>query len=239
MFFRQLFDRTSCTYTYLLADQACGEAILIDPVLEQWERDAQLLKEWGLNLKYTLETHVHADHITGAHKLREAFGCQSALSPASNAHCADFFLEDEAKVQFGQFYVKVLKTPGHTSSCISFLTHDLSRVFTGDALMIRGCGRTDFQQGNPTTLYESVHHKLFTLNDDTLVYPGHDYKGRTVSTIGEEKQFNPRLGQNKSLEEFIEIMNNLNLPEPQKIDIAVLANQQCGKILEPAAPASS
>tara|TARA_Y100001934_G_scaffold36215_1_gene41566 strand:+ start:516 stop:1235 length:720 start_codon:yes stop_codon:yes gene_type:complete len=230
MFFRQLFDRVSCTYSYLLADGETKEALLIDPVLEEYQRDVNLIEELGLSLKYTLETHIHADHITGAGKLRERFGCKIVVSPQAQADCADVLAEDGTLIYFGQNHLQVIATPGHTSSCISLLSDDASRVFTGDTLLIRGCGRTDFQQGSSTTLYKSVHEKLFTLDDATLVYPGHDYKGRTVSSIAEERRFNPRLGGDRTLDEFINLMNNLNLPQPQKIGIAVTANQQCGRI---------
>ncbi len=228
MLFRQLIDRTSSTYTYLIADRKSQEAILVDPVLEQVERDLKLLQELGLTLRYCLETHIHADRITGTGKLREITACQGILPKNARAECADSYIEDGEIIKVGEIVVKAIATPGHTDSHMAYLVNDI-KLLTGDALFIRGCGRTDFQQGDPGTLYDSVTQKLFTLPDDTLVYPAHDYKGQTVSTIGEEKQWNPRFAD-KSRQSFINLMNSLNLPNPQKMMEAVPANEQCGNI---------
>jgi len=232
---RQLFEKESSTYTYLIADALNKEAILIDPVIETAERDMQIVKDLELNLKYVINTHVHADHITGTGKLkalsREFKGadfdiCKSAISAASNA-AADILLQDGDKLHFGSRYLQVLATPGHTEGCVSYLLDDWSMVFTGDALLIRGCGRTDFQGGSSDALYESVHTKLFgALPGAYIVYPAHDYLGRPCSTILEEQSLNPRL--TKSKDEFRVIMQELNLPYPKKIDSAVPANLLCG-----------
>ncbi len=232
MLFRQLFDRDSCTYTYLLADEATGQAVLIDPVRELVERDEQVLRELGLTLVYTLETHVHADHVTSSGLLRQHLGARSAVSASGGANCADLQLGHGDFVRFGSCALEVRSTPGHTDGCVAFVDHENRRVFTGDTLLIRGCGRTDFQQGSAAKLYNSVHEQLFSLGDDYLVYPGHDYKGRTVTTIGEERVHNPRLGGGRSLEQFASIMQNLKLAYPKKIDLAVPANQKCGFLPE-------
>ncbi|MES3037635.1 MAG: MBL fold metallo-hydrolase [Bdellovibrionota bacterium] len=226
--FHQLFERESSTYTYLLADADSLEAVIIDPVLETSARDLQLIQELGLKLLYILETHIHADHITGAAKLSDATGAQIAVSGHAQATGANLFLKDGDVIPFGRHRLKALSTPGHTDSCMCFYMED--RVFTGDALMIRGTGRTDFQQGCAPTLFKSVTSKLFTLPEDTLVYPGHDYKGFTSSTIGSEKRFNCRLGHNHSMEDFIKIMSELKLDQPKKIDVAVPANLKCGRV---------
>lgn len=226
MLFRQLFDQESSTYTYLLADSESLEAVLIDPVLEQVERDLKLLQELGLTLRYCLETHVHADHITGTAKLREATGCLGIVPEKAEVSCADRHIQDGEILEVGSIKIVAIATPGHTDSHMAYYVNN-DRVFTGDALFIRGCGRTDFQSGDAGTLYDSVTKKLFTLPDTTLVYPGHDYRGHTISTIGEEKQWNSRfLGRSRN--EFIEFMNNLNLPNPKKMMEAVPANERCG-----------
>jgi glyoxylase-like metal-dependent hydrolase (beta-lactamase superfamily II) len=228
MLFRQLFDYDTWTYTYLIANETTREAILVDPVLEQVDRDRQLLADLGLTLKYCLETHIHADHVTGTAKLRELTGCQGVVPAHAKAACADRFMQDGEVLEMGQIRVEAIATPGHTDSHLTFLVNG-THLLTGDALLIRGCGRTDFQSGDPGLMYDSLQ-RLLALPDDTLVYPGHDYKGRTVSTIGEEKRLNPRLA-GKSREAFIDLMNHLNLPNPQKIMEAVPANEQCGRVL--------
>nr|XP_057941300.1 persulfide dioxygenase ETHE1, mitochondrial isoform X2 [Doryrhamphus excisus] len=226
LLFRQLFESESSTYTYLLADRETKAAVLIDPVLETIDRDLKLIHELGLHLKVAVNTHCHADHITstGLMKTRLA-GLESAISKLSGAS-ADILLSDGDQIAFGKHYLTVRETPGHTDGCVTLVTQDRHMAFTGDALLIRGCGRTDFQQGCAKRLYNSVHEKIFTLPDQCLIYPAHDYLGQTVSTVGEERMFNPRL--TKSLEEFVNIMDNLNLPKPSKLDISVPANLLCG-----------
>ncbi|KAJ8922730.1 hypothetical protein NQ315_007765 [Exocentrus adspersus] len=225
LIFRQLFDAGSSTYTYLLADPGTRECILIDPVLEHARRDFQLVKDLNLNLVYAVNTHMHADHITGTGSLKLLAGCRSVISRRSGAQ-ADIFVDEGDYITFGQHRLKVVSTPGHTSGCCSFYCAEQGMAFTGDALLIRGCGRTDFQEGNPETLYRSIHTKIFTLPDETLLYPAHDYKGQTVTSVDEEKRLNPRL--TRSLEEFVDIMNNLNLSYPAQIDRALPANKVCG-----------
>ncbi|KAL2084081.1 hypothetical protein ACEWY4_019599 [Coilia grayii] len=226
LLFRQLFESSSSTYTYLLADSDSKEAVLIDPVLETVDRDIKLIDELGLSLKVAVNTHCHADHITGTGLLKKRlFGLKSAISKLSGA-TADILLSEGDSITFGKHCLTVRETPGHTDGCVTLVAGDQSMAFTGDALLIRGCGRTDFQQGCSKRLYESVHGRIFTLPDHCLIYPAHDYKGQTVSTVEEEKKYNPRL--TKTLEEFVDIMNNLNLPKPKKIDIAVPANLVCG-----------
>ncbi|MEL6184132.1 MAG: MBL fold metallo-hydrolase [Myxococcota bacterium] len=228
MLFRQLFDPSSSTYTYLLADERTGSAILIDPVMEQTTRDIQLLRELGLTLLFTLETHVHADHVTSSGVLRTQLGSKSVMSAEAGVGCADRLVGPGERVEFGSEAVEVRLTPGHTPCSLTFVHHESGRVFTGDALLIRGCGRTDFQGGDPQVLYRAVHRQILSLPESFEIYPGHDYKGRTVSTVGEEKRHNPRLGEGRSEAEFVEIMNQLDLPRPKLIDIAVPANQRCG-----------
>lgn len=224
MLFRQLFDQGTWTYTYLLADEETKEAVLIDSVIEQAERDIGLIEELGLKLVYTLDTHVHADHVTGASVLRKRLSVKSVLSERGGTPWADMLVKQGDVIRFGKYGLEVLETPGHTNGCVSFVTLDKKMIFTGDSLLIRGCGRTDFQQGDAHLMYRSTHEKIFPLPDDTLVYPGHDYKGRTVSTVGEEKKLNPRLGGGKTEAEFVEIMQNLKLAKPARIDQAVPAN---------------
>ncbi|MEC7948956.1 MAG: MBL fold metallo-hydrolase [Myxococcota bacterium] len=228
MIFRQLFDRESCTYTYLLADPETREALLIDPVRAQVERDVSLLEELGLTLKYTLETHVHADHVTSAGLLRRRTGCQSVVSSVAGARCADIQAEHGRSLQVGSVALEVRHTPGHTNGCVSYVLADQTRVFTGDALFIRGCGRTDFQQGDARRLHASVHEQIFTLPDECAVYPGHDYNGRTVSSVAEERRHNPRLGGGRSADEFVQVMDALVLSDPAHMAVAVPANLQCG-----------
>jgi sulfur dioxygenase len=229
MLFRQLFDPETSTYTYLLADMQTKEAVLIDPVFEHVERDVQLLRELGLSLRFVLETHVHADHVTSAGILRERLGAQTVVSKAGGAPCADVAVDDGDVVHCGAIALEVRQTPGHTDGCVTYVEHGHKRAFTGDALLIRGCGRTDFQQGNARTLYRSVHDRILSLPDDTAIYPGHDYKGRTMSTVGEEKAFNPRVGGGLTEAQFVEIMGALKLAAPKKIDEAVPANLLCGR----------
>jgi sulfur dioxygenase len=229
MLFRQLFDPPSGTYSYLLADETAGEAVLIDPVYEQVRRDAALLNELGLKILYTLETHVHADHVTGAWLLRLRQGSQIALSGQSGAEGADRLLEPGDRVTFGGRYLSVRSTPGHTAGCLTYVLDNEAMAFTGDCLLIRGCGRTDFQGGDPIQMYNSVHTQIFTLPGDCLLYPAHDYRGLTVTSVGEEKSFNPRLGGQLSQSDFAGYMNNLGLDHPKKMDIAVPANLKCGR----------
>lgn len=234
MIFRQLFEPDTCTYTYLLACEQSQKAILIDTVASEIHHYIKLLKSLNLKLAYTFETHVHADHVTGASLLRDQLNSKSVVHRDSGAMCADLLVTDGIELQIGEIHIKVLHTPGHTSGCVSYVIGD--RVFTGDSLLINGCGRTDFQQGDSSTMYNSVTQKLFTLPADTLVYPGHDYKGQRISSIAQEMALNPRLGQQKSCAEFIDIMSNLNLPYPKYIDAALPANQACGQTAALEAP---
>lgn len=228
MIFRQLFDSDTSTYTYILADEASREAVIIDPVLGRIERDLAILRDLELKLTYALDTHIHADHVTALGALRERTSCETVASERAGTACHSLLVRDGSRLRFGRFELEVRETPGHTDGCLSFVSGDGAMVFTGDALLIRGTGRTDFQQGDPKTLYRSITEKIFTLPDSTLVYPGHDYEGRTVSTVGEEKRRNPRLGGGRSLEDFVEIMEKLDLPKPRHIDVALPANLACG-----------
>ena len=229
LIFRQLFDPDSSTYTYLLADGQSGEALLIDPVFGQMPRDSALIRELGLKLVFTLETHVHADHVTGAWVLKEQWASRIALSADSGAEGADQYLKDRDRIAFGQRYLEVRATPGHTNGCLTYVLDDESKAFTGDCLLIRGCGRTDFQQGSARTMYRAVHAQIFSLPEDCLLYPGHDYRGLTVTSVGEERRFNPRLGGQLSENDFVGYMQNLGLPHPKQMDIAVPANLKCGR----------
>jgi sulfur dioxygenase len=231
MIFRQLFEPDSSTYTYLIGDTESGHAVLIDPVVETAERNLAVINELGLELAYTLETHIHADHLTGALKLKHLAGSRIAGPAKDRLPCTDVGLAEGKPFIVGSLTLHPLYTPGHTSTHHSYLLEqgDTRRVFTGDALLIDGCGRTDFQSGDAEALYRSIHDKLFTLPDDTLVYPGHDYQHKHVSTIGQEKESNARLGGGKTLEEFVTIMNALDLAYPAKIDYAVPGNEQCGE----------
>ena len=224
--FRQLLDQDTWTFTYLLWDLDNREGIIIDPVREQFERDLCLVGELGVRMVYALDTHVHADHVTSLGMLREEMGLQTAVGEPSGVPCADIMLNDGYTLGFGRHTLTALATPGHTDACTSFKVENM--VFTGDALLIRGCGRTDFQQGDPEMLYRSITQKLYALPDETLVYPGHDYNGKSVSTIGEEKQYNPRIPATQTESDFAELMNSLNLPRPKHIDEAVPANMGCG-----------
>jgi glyoxylase-like metal-dependent hydrolase (beta-lactamase superfamily II)/rhodanese-related sulfurtransferase len=225
MIFRQLFDSTSSTYSYLLASRRGGEALIIDPVLEKVDRYLQLVKELDLRLVKAVDTHLHADHITGLGALRDRTHCITVMGERSKADIVSMRLGDGDKLTIEGLALDVIYTPGHTDDSYSFLMRD--RVFTGDTLLIRGTGRTDFQNGDPRAQYESLFGRLLRLPDDTMVYPAHDYKGETVSTIGEEKAFNPRL-QVKSAEDYVALMNSLDLPNPKMMDVAVPANMHVG-----------
>jgi sulfur dioxygenase len=228
--FHQLFEAESSTYTYIIADKKSKEAAIIDPVLETVDRDLKLIEELGLRLMYVLDTHIHADHITGAGEIRKRTHAKTGVSHEAAVDCVDIPLEDGQELLLGDKKIKVIATPGHTNTCLTYSFEGM--IFTGDALLIRGCGRTDFQQGSSDKLYESVHEKLFKFSPDTIVYPGHDYRGQTSSTIELEKKFNPRLGQAKSKEDFTKIMSELKLANPKKIHEAVPANLACGKSKE-------
>ena len=226
MIFRQLFEPLSSTYTYLLGCEETGQAILIDPVIVAIERDLSELHRLGLTLAYSLDTHIHADHITAALELKKRAGSKIAAPVFDRLPCSDVAIEEGKPFEFGSIQLQPIHTPGHTDGHFAYLFGD--RVFTGDALLIEGCGRTDFQNGDADALYKSVTEKLFTLPEEYLVYPAHDYKDRRVSSIAQEKKRNPRLGGERSLEEFKTIMANLNLPYPKFIDYAVPGNKQCG-----------
>lgn len=230
MIFRQLFERESSTYTYLIACAETREAALIDTVKTEVPKYLQLLEELNLTLVYALDTHTHADHITGAGALRDATGCATLLAKEANSACVSQDLHDGEQIPIGKLILTALHTPGHTDDSYSFvLEHDeQTYVFTGDTLLIRGTGRTDFQNGSAQDQYHSLFDKLLTLPDATWVYPGHDYKGWLLSTIAEEKAHNPRL-QVQDVNAYVQVMNSLKLPNPQLMDIAVPANRACGK----------
>jgi sulfur dioxygenase len=235
--FRQLFDQVSGTYTYLLADERTREGVLVDPVFEQHARDAALIRELGLTLRCTLDTHCHADHVTGSWLMKKAFGSQIGLSAAYGASNVDRSLADGDVVHFGGTHsLEVRATPGHTDGCVSFVTADHQTVFTGDALLVRGAGRTDFQHGSASRLFRSIRERLFTLPDDCVVYPGHDYSGRTSSTIGEERVYNPRIGGEAREEDFVGYMQNLGLPHPKQLAVALPANMRSGEPEDGKAP---
>ena len=226
MIFRQLLEPISSTYTYLLADEQTGQAILIDPVIASMERDLAEIRRLGLKLAWTLDTHVHADHITAARELKQTVGSRIAAPAFDRLPCADIGVDEGLPFIMDGITIQPIHTPGHTDGHFAYLLDE--RVFTGDALLIEGCGRTDFQNGNAEALYHSVTGKLFALPDETLVYPAHDYQQRWVSSIAQEKNRNPRLGNGKTLEEFKSIMMKLNLPYPKFIDYAVPGNLECG-----------
>lgn len=224
--FRQLLEYKSFTYTYLLADPDSKEAILIDPVIETAERDAKLVKDMGLKLVYGVNTHVHADHITGTGALKRLLpSCKSVIAEVSKA-VADVKINHGDIIKFGKYEIEARSTPGHTSGCMTYVWHEKGMVFTGDAVLIRGCGRTDFQEGSSEQLYDSVHNQIFSLPPDFMIFPAHDYTGQTMSTVAEEKAHNPRLMKPKK--QFADIMKNLNLPYPKQIDRALPANMVCG-----------
>jgi sulfur dioxygenase len=229
MIFRQLFDLQSSTYTYLLADPGSREAVLIDTVFEQARRDQALVGELGLKLLWTLETHVHADHVTGAWLHQQRLGSRIAVAASSGAEGADRLLAHGDRIDFGGCALEARATPGHTNGCLTYVTGDRSLAFTGDALLIRGCGRTDFQQGSALGLYHSIHEQIFTLPDGCLIYPAHDYRGLTSSSVAEERKFNPRLGGGILAQDFAGYMEHLGLPHPKQIDVAVPANLRCGR----------
>lgn len=229
LIFRQLFDASSSTYTYLLADSASREALLIDPVFEQVHRDAALLNELELTLKWALDTHVHADHVTGAWLLKQKTGCAIALAAVSGAAGADRLLQHGEHVPFGKRFVEARATPGHTNGCMTYVLDDQSMAFTGDCMLIRGSGRTDFQQGDARAMFRSVREQIFSLPATCLLYPAHDYRGLTVTSVAEERAHNPRLGGDVSVDDFAGYMNNLGLPHPKKMDVAVPANLKCGQ----------
>ena len=226
MIFHQLFEPLSSTYTYLLGCDETRQAVLIDPVIVSMERDLTEISNLRLTLAYSIDTHVHADHITAALELKNKVGSKIAMPAYDRLACADVGIEEGKPFKVGSILLQPLYTPGHTDDHFSYQLND--KVFTGDALLIEGCGRTDFQNGNVEDLYKSITEKLFSLPDDTLVYPAHDYKDRRVSSIAQEKKRNPRIGQRHTLEQFREIMANLNLAYPKFIDYAVPGNQQCG-----------
>jgi glyoxylase-like metal-dependent hydrolase (beta-lactamase superfamily II) len=230
MIFKQFLESDSSTYTYLIGCEQSGQALLIDPVIDTVERDLQTLKDLGLTLAATLETHVHADHLTSARRLRQRTGCRIACPKMLELPCADRGIQEGAPFTLGSVTLHPLFTPGHTDHHHAYLidTPIQKLLFTGDALLIEGCGRTDFQSGDPAALYHSVHNKLFSLPDETLVYPAHDYEQRFVSSIAQEKARNPRLGGARSQDDFVALMNGLDLPYPRKIDFAVPGNEDCG-----------
>ena len=225
MIFKQMFDTESSTLTYLLIDEVTREGALIDPVVSHTNDYIELINTMGCKLKYSLETHVHADHITASGKLREILAIQTGVSELCGAATADIQLNDNDVLTLGSQEIKVIATPGHTIGSMCFLCNE--RLFTGDTLLINGCGRTDFQSGSAASLFDSITQKILTLPDETLIYPGHDYNGRRVSSVAQEKATNSRV-VGKSKNEFVEFMNNLNLPKPKLIDVAVPANRKCG-----------
>lgn len=225
MIFRQLFDRSSSTYTYLLAERTGGEALLIDPVLDNIAQYVRLIDELDLKLVKAVDTHIHADHITALGALREQTGCATAMGATTRSECVSVHFQEGEKLSADNLHLDVIYTPGHTDDSYSFLLPD--RVFTGDTLLIRGTGRTDFQNGDPAAQYDSLFNKLLRLPEDILVYPAHDYHGMTVSTIGEERHHNPRLQVN-GMQAYVELMNGLELDDPRMMDIAIPANRACG-----------
>ncbi len=229
MIFRQLFDQVSSTYSYLLADERTREAVFIDPVFEQHVRDTALVRELGLTLVMTLDTHCHADHVTGAWLMKVALGSKVGLSGEYGARNVDRALSDGDVVAFGSETLEVRATPGHTAGCLSLVTGDRRMVFTGDALLVRGAGRTDFQQGDARRLFRSIRDRLLTLPDACTVYPGHDYEGRTSSTVGEERLHNARIGGGAREEDFVGYMENLGLPHPKQLAVALPANMRAGE----------
>ncbi len=231
MIFRQLFDRETCTYTYLIADRASRSAVLIDPVVAHVDRDFQLLAELNLELHATLETHVHADHVTGAWLLRERTGCRIIVPEEAHAVGADQVVSHGDVLRVGSLHIEARHTPGHTRCSATYVLVDHAMAFTGDTLLIRGCGRTDFQEGDADLLYSSIHGQILSLPDPYLLYPGHDYSGRTRTTVAEEREHNPRVGGGRSRASFVALMNALELSPPARIDEAVPANRRVGRPL--------
>jgi glyoxylase-like metal-dependent hydrolase (beta-lactamase superfamily II) len=229
MIFKQFFEPNTSTFTYLLACEKTKQAVLIDTVESEVPNYLKELEAQNLKLVYTLETHVHADHVTAADALRQKIDSKSVVHRDAGAMCGDLLVTDGVHIIVGTIDLEVRYTPGHTNGCISFFAGD--RIFTGDSLLIGGCGRTDFQSGDSGQLYDSIHHQIFSLPDDVIVYPAHDYNGKTQSTVGEERKNNKRLGGNRSREDFIKIMSELKLAYPKFIDIALPANQACGRVL--------
>jgi len=235
---RQLFDAPTGSFTYLLADVASGEGVLIDPVFEQHKRDLSLILELGIHLVACLDTHAHADHVTGSWLMHQATGSAIALAAAARAENVTQPLHHGDRVAFGERHLEVRSTPGHTDGCVSYVLDDRSMAFTGDALLVRGCGRCDFQQGDAHTLWRSITEQIFTLPDSCLLYPGHDYTGRSVTSVAEEKAFNARLGGKATERDFVGHMQNMKLPHPHKIAEALPGNLRSGKPREGAAPVS-
>ena len=235
MLFRQFFDSQSSTYTYLLASRAGGEAVIIDPVKEQLEQYLKVIEQLDLRLVHAIDTHTHADHITALGDLRDVTHCTTIMGELSQAHCVSQHVREDEIVRFDGIELRALYTPGHTDESFSFVLNPSTpeAVFTGDVLLIRGSGRTDFQGGDPHRSWDSIVNKLFKLPDTTTLYPAHDYKGWTASSIGEEKHFNPRLA-GKTESEYVEIMKGLNLPNPKMMDVAIPANLACGQPSTPA-----
>jgi sulfur dioxygenase len=239
LIFRQLFDAASSTYTYLLGDPSTRQAVLIDTVFEQHLRDRALLEELELKLQCVLDTHCHADHVTGAWLMQQATGCRYGISAryGTALDCADLRLDHGDQVAFGGRFLEARATPGHTDGCTTFVLDERSAAFTGDTLLIRGAGRCDFQQGDAHTLYRSITGQIFSLPDTCLIFPGHDYSGRTMSSVAEEKAHNPRIGGSADERDFVGFMENLHLPHPKQIDVALPANLRCGRPEDGRAPA--
>jgi sulfur dioxygenase len=229
MIFRQLFDTTSSTYTYVFGDTASGEALIVDPVLEHWQRDAALLRELGLRPVATIETHIHADHVTAAWWLKREFGCAVAVSESSGAEGADRPLRHDERVSFGDRHLRVRATPGHTRGCLTLVLDDATLALTGDCLLIRGTGRTDFQQGDARQMFRSIRDQIMTLPAGCLLYPAHDYRGLTTTSVGEERRLNPRICDAVGEDDFVGYMRNLNLPHPKLLELAVPANLRLGR----------
>lgn len=227
--FKQFFESETSTFTYLLGCEKTKQAVLIDTVESEVPTYLKELERQNLKLVYTLETHVHADHVTGADTLRQKVGSKSVVHRDAGAMCGDLLVTDGVHIIVGTLDLEVRYTPGHTNGCVSFFVGD--RIFTGDSLLIGSCGRTDFQNGDSGNLYDSIHHKIFSLSDDVIVYPGHDYNGKIQSTVGDERKNNKRLGNGKTRDEFIKIMSELKLAYPKYIDVALPANQACGRVV--------